>query len=761
MTPPVNADYRDKVLYALAIAATVVVLPFSLSNLAKGYFWIAALSLAVVAVLDINAYAIYRGRRPPLPMGIAFAFILMGVVIAVWQRGVMTVMWTFPAILLFHFVLERRLANFFNVAMVVAVGAVVYTAVELEFALRIVAGLALTVVFANIFSYAVEVEQRKEMEQQRRLDLLVRAGQAGFFEWERQGDRSTYSPRLKEMLGYPADASTADWPPFSDFIHPEDRPNRIALFKDGARSRGTPGSVLRHVPGQHRLLRAGGETIWVHVEGLFIYGADGRVARYIAAAYDVSELHRKQEELRAAIRVREEVERIARHDLKTPLSSILAVPKILRERRPLDEQESRLLGMVEGAAYRMLGMVNLSIDLYRMEQGEYRFSPRAVDLSALVDTVWSDVHAHARSKNLRLEKRVSGEALAWGEPLLCYSLIANVIKNAVEASPEAGVIGVSIASANQRLQLAVHNAGVVPAEIRQRFFQKYATHGKQGGFGLGAYSARLMARVQNGELAMQTSADSGTTLTLELPAAVAAGAQQASAALPALHVLVVDDDEFNISFMRATLPSPPLVVASAVNGRAALDAAREQPPDVVFMDLEMPVMDGFAALKALRAQEASSGAKRATVVAFSSYDDPGIRQKCLEAGFDAYLAKPAARERIDEILGGKVDAVAVDPDLAATLPGFLDSRRALAASLEQALAAGQREEARAKAHQLAGSLGLYGFRWAAATARRIQAGALEGSLAALRSDGAALREHLEAVKLHPGDGREEEAAASG
>ena len=115
------------------------------------------------------------------------------------------------------------------------------------------------------------------------LDLLVRATQAGFFEWERAGDKSTYSPRLKEMLGYPAEASTVEWPPFSDFIHPDDRPQRIALFKQGARSRGTPGTVLRHVPGQHRLLHSGGDTIWVHVEGLFIYGADGRASRYIAA----------------------------------------------------------------------------------------------------------------------------------------------------------------------------------------------------------------------------------------------------------------------------------------------------------------------------------------------------------------------------------------------------------------------------------------------------------------------------------------------
>src|SRR6185295_10055959 len=97
----------------------------------------------------------------------------------------------------------------------------------------------------------------------------------------------------------------------------------------------------------------------------------------------------------------------------------------------------------------------------------------------------------------------------------------------------------------------------------------------------------------------------GTTLTLTLEAPPAQVAAPASgAALPPLRVLVVDDDEFNIMFMRGTLPSPPLAVDVAINGRAALDAARRNAPDVVFMDLEMPVMDGFQALAALRAEEA-------------------------------------------------------------------------------------------------------------------------------------------------------------
>jgi len=266
--------------------------------------------------------------------------------------------------------------------------------------------------------------------------------------------------------------------------------------------------------------------------------------------------------------------------------------------------------------------------------------------------------------------------------------------------------------------------------------------------------------------------------------AVAAEAGAAAAPpLPALSVLVVDDDEFNVAFVKGGLPSPPLTVASAINGRAALEAARLGAYDVVLMDLEMPVMNGFEALKGLRALEAAEGRARSKVVAFSSYDDDSIRRRCAEAGFDAYLSKPAPRERIHDILravaaGGALpeppvaaaaaqgapgpdDPVAVDEELRPALGRFLETRRALLEELAGALRDGDREQARRLAHKLAGSFALYGFRWASEESRALQRGAAAGDLAALAERCEALRAHLENVKLAQGDadGRTAQAAA--
>ncbi len=822
---PIVAAYREKILYALAVIGALVIAPFSIANFLKGYLLIGVASMAVVVVFIADALAIYLRRRLPVPIPVAFGIVVLALPIAIWGRGLLGIFWTFPAILLFHFVLERRAANLLNLSFVAIVGGVSFYMLEGDIALRIVAGQLLTIAFTNIFSFAVEAEQRKETEQRRRLGLLVRATQAGFYQWERGNDAGIYSGRLKEMLGYPPDADTSGWPLFPELIHPDDRERRVALFRAGMRDRSVRGGTHRlGKGGDFRLRHANGEYIWVQSQGLFIHDADGRVTRYISSLVDVTERYRQQEalrgthnqiavqaqqlrdqneQLRSAIRVREEVERIARHDLKTPLNSILAALKLLRERRGLDAREAELLGMVEGAAYRVLDLVNLSVDIYRMEQGEYRFSPRVVDLVGLVESVARDVRAHADTKGVRLETRVDGaapgperRAFAWAEEMLCYSVIANLMKNAVEASPEGGRVLVDFDTRGPQTLLRMYNEGMVPASVQRTFFEKYATYGKVGGSGLGTYSARLMARVQQGDLLMRTSESEGTVLELRLPALPAGvipvpgvsghardEAPRAPAEpLPALRVLVVDDDEFNTAFVRGALPSPPLEVATAINGRAAMDAVRESPPEVVLMDIEMPVMNGFEALARLRALEREAGRKPAVVVAFSSYDDETMRRRCKDAGFDAYLSKPAPRERIHDILRaaaagralpdalapaagaaapGPADAVAVDPDLRDSVPRFLETRRALVAELAAALAAGERESARKLAHKLAGSFALYGFAWASAESRSIQREAAEGELAPLRARCDALREHLDTFKLAPGEGesRAPQAAA--
>ncbi len=626
----------------------------------------------------------------------------------------------------------------------------------------------------GVLTASIDTTDRTAMEralalEQRRTALVVRATQLGILDWDGVTRTAYYSPRFKEMLRHAPHADTSRWPDYFELVHPEDRPWVQQMFREHVMGEGPAGAQELHQPVVYRLRRSDGSYVWVEAVGASVRDARGYATRFIAAFSDISERRFQEEALRAGVRLREEVERMSRHDLKTPLNSMIAMSRLLRDNANLPPDHIELLGGIERAGYRILNMVNLSLDLFRMEQNKYEFRPLPVDLAEVVRRVFDDLEAQAASKGVAVHVAAPGASTAYGEELLCYSMFANLIKNAIEAAPDDSTVQVTLEPRGDALLARVHNAGTVPEEVRARFFQKYATSGKSAGLGLGTYSARLMARVQQGDITLSTSAEAGTTVTVQLSLAREAAPRAVqpllNKSLPVTdsfsmkRVLIVDDDEFNRLALRHSLPAgaePEL----AVNGRAALEAARRAWPDIVLLDLEMPVMDGYEAAAALRRLERQEDRRRLTIVAISSNDEAAIIQRALAAGCDYYLIKPASPEALARVLAGESpappqaapeaaahDAVEIDPDLETSLPAFFASRRRALDEMPQALAGDDRARFRRLAHKLAGSFMLYGFRWAAARCRDIERRAADPDAAGLSRQVAEVRAHLDNVKV--------------
>ncbi|MEO5362834.1 MAG: hybrid sensor histidine kinase/response regulator [Magnetococcus sp. DMHC-8] len=239
-------------------------------------------------------------------------------------------------------------------------------------------------------------------------------------------------------------------------------------------------------------------------------------------------IEKQNKELITAAALREEVSRIMRHDLKTPLNAIIGFSDLLLANKKCPDcnpDQVNMLGIIRESGYRLLEMINSSLDLYKMEQGTYVLNPRPVDIPGVVHKIRQAFQDRIAHKKLVM---VAGAAvteaaqadescLVLGEELLCYSLLANLIKNAIEAAPRQSSITVRWEKIDDRAVIVIHNQGAVPAELVTRFFDKYATAGKTGGTGLGTYSAMLIAKVQNGTITMETAAETGTTLTVFLP----------------------------------------------------------------------------------------------------------------------------------------------------------------------------------------------------------------------------------------------------
>ncbi|NJB67726.1 PAS domain S-box-containing protein [Desulfobaculum xiamenense] len=229
---------------------------------------------------------------------------------------------------------------------------------------------------------------------------------------------------------------------------------------------------------------------------------------------DVTERHKLEQ-------LREDVEQIMRHDLKNPLHNLIYVPQLLREDGNLTPPQLRLVDELEKSGYRMLDMINRSMDIYKMERGTYQLKREPVDATRLIARIVADLTPVSTARQLNVvTHRLGGMPqdapyTVFGEELLLYSMLLNLLKNAVEAAPEGSNVEIYIDDSNG--SIAIHNAGAVPEDIRDRFFEKLATSGKSGGTGLGTYSALLIARAHNGCIGLDTSDERGTTVTVRLP----------------------------------------------------------------------------------------------------------------------------------------------------------------------------------------------------------------------------------------------------
>lgn len=239
-------------------------------------------------------------------------------------------------------------------------------------------------------------------------------------------------------------------------------------------------------------------------------------------------------ERRRIERIREDVQRIVRHDLKSPLVGIGGFAGLLLKSDNLDEKQRKWLEMIRELSERMYGSINRSMDLFKMEQGTYELKSVPVNLIKVFDRLWQLFEAYAGKKSLSLSffyldrpidpKKMSEiECIVSGDESLLEIAFENLIKNAIEASPENAEVTITFRHDDDSYMVDIHNYGVIPSEIRSRFFEPYVTCGKASGTGLGTHSARLVASTHRGDISFTTSESEGTHVIVRLPKAVENG----------------------------------------------------------------------------------------------------------------------------------------------------------------------------------------------------------------------------------------------
>lgn len=219
--------------------------------------------------------------------------------------------------------------------------------------------------------------------------------------------------------------------------------------------------------------------------------------------------------------LREDVERIIRHNLRSPVAAFVNVPEILLEDENLTPDQQELITLVGDAGHNMLNILDETRILYQVETGKYRLDSKRVKVLEPLRKAQAEVTRLGQERNVRLEIEIDEQAMVnggpafYGEESLCYTMFSNLLKNAVEASPDEERVHISVTS-EEDIIVEILNQGATPEDVRQRFFEKYATSGKTKGTGLGTYFSKKIVELHGGNIKL-TALDNETKLTVSFP----------------------------------------------------------------------------------------------------------------------------------------------------------------------------------------------------------------------------------------------------
>jgi PAS domain S-box-containing protein len=273
--------------------------------------------------------------------------------------------------------------------------------------------------------------------------------------------------------------------------------------------------------------RAGLGRAIVRCSAIPIRGEEGGLRAVIVVLEDITERTQREQ-------ARESVEHILRHDLRSPLVGFASLPQLLLRQPNLTDEQRGWVARLQTSANGMLRIIDAYLKLSRIERGNLALEATDIDLVQLVAEVRAGVEPLPQCSGRHVLVTRNGEPLqpgppliVAGEPTLLASMLGNLLKNALEAAPDGGIVEVDLADLGESARISVRNQGEVPRAIRQRFFEKYVSSGKPGGTGLGTYSAKRIAEFHGGGITLDCATPGQTTVAVVLPKAATQGSAQA------------------------------------------------------------------------------------------------------------------------------------------------------------------------------------------------------------------------------------------
>ena len=394
-------------------------------------------------------------------------------------------------------------------------------------------------------------------------------------------------------------------------------------------------------------------------------------------AHLIEELEAARDKANAANDAKSNFLGVISHELRTPMNGVLGAAQLLSATR-LETTQREYLSIIRNSGDNLLSLLNDILDMTKIEAGKMNFEVVDIVIDGLNKRITGPFEAQAEAKGLTFVTTVEGEipTVVRGDPLRVCQVVQNLLSNAVKFT-EAGEIhylvrGHRVSDQRVRFEFVVQDsgAGIAAADLERLFmpFTQVDTSSTRrfGGTGLGLTIARRMANIMGGDITVTSKLAEGSCFTLEIEAEVVEWAKPVAAAEvhaeieggESLRVLVVEDHPVNRMILEAWMSSASHVTSTAENGQVAVDIAKDQPFDLIIMDVNMPVMDGLTATRIIREGGQNANTPIVVLSASARHED---HEAGLQAGDDAYLNKPidfgALAALMGHVSGGR-DAVA-------------------------------------------------------------------------------------------------------